>query len=229
MGYWITAAVDAAYGQSLRADYTAIVIGARDLDSPTPKVHLLDMYQVRAPMEAVPGEIERMYDLWRPDSVGVENTLWQAAIVRSMRQSGTVPFHEIDRRKSRNPDKKTRAGNLAFHYSEGHIWHPRPAPSWMRLWDGTRLLKGADALEYFEGQLLAFTGDEGRDDHDDLVDAWTDVVDRLTLIRNQETAVRYHGMTWDKTLPNRDGAVLLNDRVTQRLSDLARAREEALV
>lgn len=167
MAYRVLSAVDAAYGTSLRADRTAIVTGALDLDAlPAIKVHLLDAWWDRIPLEAIPAAIERQYRKWRPISVGIENTLWQVSLIRAMRALGRVPFYEIDRRKQKSPDKKTRAGSLAFHYSEKHLWHPDPRPAW---------------LDDFEAELLAFTGEPGRDDHDDLVDAWVDVVDGLVL------------------------------------------------
>lgn len=199
MSYRILQACDAAYGESQRSDFTSIVTAARDLGFPTMKIHLLDVWQDRIPLEQVPAAIGAKFREWRPQWVGIENTLWQASIIQNMRRRGDVPFVEVDRRKARNPDKKTRAGSLAFHYSEGHIWHPRPAPTTMRLFDGKSWLEGEAALRYAEDQLLAFTGVPGRDDHDDFVDAMIDVCDALSLTASwvQQQGPVYHNMTWD--------------------------------
>lgn len=190
MPYRIVACLDAAYGQSSRADYSAICVGALDTDPPPPKrlgdIHLLEAWRGRVPLQDLPREVERMYRRWGPEYVGIENTLWQSALIETMRRLGTVPFREIDRRKARNPDKKTRAGKLAFHYSEGRIFHP------------TRTDANSAWLDAFEDELLSFTGEPGRDEHDDFVDSWVDVVDSLTLVNAYgDTQPIYHGFSFD--------------------------------
>lgn len=213
VAYRIITCCDAAYGESARADYTVFATGARDMSSPTPKVHLLDIWRNRVPIEEIPNVAAMLYSKWEPEFIGFENTLWQSSIIRALRLRGDIPFREIDRRKARNPDKKTRAGNLAFHYQEHHIVHPTPAPPW---------------LPDFEQELLSFTGDPGRDDHDDQVDAWVDCVDFLTLQRAGETEMVVHNVSWNKPKVNTNG-VLLTDPRAARLAKIIAARDEALV
>lgn len=206
-------AVDAAYGKSKRSDSTAIVTGARDMSASFPKIHLLDAWKGRLALDEIPDAILTKYLEWAPESVGIENTLWQASLIRTMRMQGNVPFYEIDRRKQKNADKQTRAGALAFHYSEGHIFHPDDNPPW---------------LEAFEKELLAFTGIPGRDEHDDYVDAFVDVVDRLTLTRDRQDddqEPQELPSSWDADEADFSRAVLLNDYASERLKLLAAARE----
>lgn len=177
--------VDPTIGLSKRAKYFVICTGSMDLN--TRRIYLRDVVRGRFEAPEQPKVITRVYQDWQPLFVGIEETMWQTSLIQYLRREGVVPTKPIDRRKQHNANTGVRAMALAARYEAGMVYHPSdPKPSW---------------LDAFEKELLAFTGDDSRDEYTDQVSAWADVVQELVSIgsyyNQQRTEPQYGEFSWE--------------------------------
>ena len=163
-------AVDPSIALSQRGKFLVIATGSMDIDAAGRPIYLRDI--VRGRFEA-PKQIEVITDhylKWRDQNhlgVGIEETFWQTSLLQYLREAGVVPIFPINRRKQGGADTGTRAMLLASRYEQQQIHHPTTNPPW---------------LAAFEDELLAFTGEKGRDEYTDQVSAWCDVVSEFTKL-----------------------------------------------
>jgi predicted phage terminase large subunit-like protein len=140
-GTRIAMGVDLALSTKQGADYTAIVIIARDEFG---KLYVLDAVRERVDFPSALRLIRNMADKWNPRAIAIEQVAYQAVVVQELLRSTTLPIRGVTPDK----DKVTRAQPLALRYEQGLVHHAQ-LPSW------------------FEDELLAFPQSQ----HDDAVDA----------------------------------------------------------
>ena len=140
-GFRIAMGVDLALSLKTNADYTAIVVMARDEFG---KLYVLDAVRERADFPTALNLIRMMADKWKPARIAIEQVAYQAVVVQELLRSTTLPIKGVTPDK----DKLTRAQPIALRYEQGLVHH-HDLPSW------------------FEDELLAFPQAE----HDDAVDA----------------------------------------------------------
>ena len=140
-GARIAMGVDLALSTKQGADYTAIVVVARD---EVGKIYVLDAVRQRADFPTALGMIREMASKWKPIQIGIESVAYQAVVVQELLRTTTLPIKGI----TPDRDKMTRATPVALRYEQGMIYH-------------------ADLPSWFEDELLAFPQGE----HDDAVDA----------------------------------------------------------
>lgn len=140
-GCRIAMGVDLALSLKQGADYTALVVIARDEFG---KLYVLDAVRERADFPTALSLIRLMADKWKPQKIGIEQVAYQAVVVQELLRNTTLPIRGI----TPDRDKMTRAQPVALRYEQGLISHAA-LPSW------------------FEDELLAFPQGE----HDDCVDA----------------------------------------------------------
>ncbi|MCR4341040.1 MAG: hypothetical protein NUW01_14255 [Gemmatimonadaceae bacterium] len=190
--------VDPTIGLTNRAKYFAIVTGSIDLD--THAIYLRWAHRGRYEAPDQVRLIAEHFREWRPIGIGIEETFWQVSLIQDLRRfHPDVITFPINRRKQGNADTGARAMGLAARYEQGRIFHPDRV-------DARGNDTGVDAwLTPFEDELLAFTGQKGRDDYTDQVSAWTDVVDALSALAAPYAARQrepvYSSFGWDVTAP----------------------------
>ena len=140
-GTRIAMGVDLALSTKTSADYTAIVVIARDEFG---KLYVLDAVRERVDFPGALRLIRLMAEKWNPKSIAIEQVAYQAVVVQELLRQTTLPIRGVTPDK----DKVTRAQPLALRYEQGLVFHEQ-LPSW------------------FEDELLAFP--QGA--HDDSVDA----------------------------------------------------------
>ena len=140
-GTRVAMGVDLALSTKTSADYTAIVIMARDEFG---KLYVLDAVRERVDFPGALRLIRLMADKWSPKAIAIEQVAYQAVVVQELLRQTTLPIKGVTPDK----DKVTRAQPLALRYEQGLVFHDG-LPSW------------------FEDELLAFP--QGL--HDDSVDA----------------------------------------------------------
>ena len=140
-GTRIAMGVDLALSTKTSADYTAIVVMARDEFG---KLYVLDAVRERVDFPGALRLIRLMADKWSPHAIAIEQVAYQAVVVQELLRQTTLPIKGVTPDK----DKVTRAQPLALRYEQGLVFHDQ-LPSW------------------FEDELLAFP--QGL--HDDSVDA----------------------------------------------------------
>lgn len=140
-GTRIAMGVDLALSTKTSADYTAVVIMARDEFG---KLYVLDAVRERVDFPGALRLIRLMADKWNPKAIAIEQVAYQAVVVQELLRQTTLPIKGVTPDK----DKVTRAQPLALRYEQGLVFH-EDLPSW------------------FEDELLAFP--QGL--HDDAVDA----------------------------------------------------------
>ena len=140
-GTRIAMGVDLAISTRDTADYTAIVVMARDEFG---KLYVLDAVRERVDFPNALRLIRNMADKWSPRAILIEQVAFQAVVVQELLRQTTLPIKGVVPDK----DKITRAQPLALRYEQGLVWHEM-LPSW------------------FEDELLAFPNAQ----HDDSVDA----------------------------------------------------------
>lgn len=187
--------VDPQLGSTGRSKYFAIATGSMDLV--TKNIYLRHIVRGRFDAPEQPKVITREYLDFRPLYVGIESIFWQTSLIQYLRRESLVPTRPIDRRKQHNADTGVRAMALAARYEMGAVFHPARA-------DRQGRDTGVSAwLDPFEEELLAFTGEKGRDEYSDQVSAWADVVKELTdyaaaLWRHDEPRPPvHHGFSYD--------------------------------
>ena len=140
-GTRVAMGVDLALSTKTSADYTAIVIMARDEFG---KLYVLDAVRERVDFPGALRLIRLMADKWSPKAIAIEQVAYQAVVVQELLRQTTLPIKGVTPDK----DKVTRAQPLALRYEQGLVYHEE-LPSW------------------FEDELLSFP--QGL--HDDAVDA----------------------------------------------------------
>ena len=140
-GYRIAMGVDLALSLKTGADYTAIVVVARDEFG---KIYVLDAVRDRVDFPTALSLIRLMADKWKPARIAIEQVAYQAVVVQELLRSTTLPIKGV----TPDRDKLTRAQPIALRYEQGQVHH-HDLPSW------------------FEDELLSFPNAE----HDDSVDA----------------------------------------------------------
>ena len=140
-GTRVAMGVDLALSTKTSADYTAIVIMARDEFG---KLYVLDAVRERVDFPGALRLIRLMADKWSPKAIAIEQVAYQAVVVQELLRQTTLPIKGVTPDK----DKVTRAQPLALRYEQGLVYH-EDLPSW------------------FEDELLSFP--QGL--HDDAVDA----------------------------------------------------------
>ena len=140
-GTRIAMGVDLALSTKTSADYTAIVVMARDEFG---KLYVLDAVRERVDFPGALRLIRLMAEKWSPKSIAIEQVAFQAVVVQELLRQTTLPIRGV----TPDRDKVTRAQPLALRYEQGLVFHEQ-LPSW------------------FEDELLAFP--QGA--HDDSVDA----------------------------------------------------------
>ncbi len=161
----VTMGVDLALSEKQTADYTAIVVMAKDSSG---HFYLLDAQRTRAPFHAVLQFIQQMADKWKPAMIAIEQVQYQAAVVQELLRTTPLPVRGVKPDK----DKLTRFLPLLARYEQGMVYHTPGLPG------------------IYEDELLKFPIDE----HDDLVDAasyafqsfalWQDMSSIQTIGRN---------------------------------------------
>lgn len=141
-GARIAMGVDLALSLKQSADYTAIVIIARD---ELGKLYVLDAVRERCDFPTALQLIKDMAAKWKPAQIGIETVAFQAVVVQELLRTTTLPIRGI----TPDRDKVTRAQPLALRYEQGMVSHAIGLQSW------------------FESELLSFPQSE----HDDGVDA----------------------------------------------------------
>lgn len=140
-GTRIAMGVDLAISSKNTADYTAIVVMARDEFG---KLYVLDAVRERVDFPNALRLIRNMADKWNPKAILIEQVAFQAVVVQELLRQTTLPIKGVVPDK----DKMTRAQPLALRYEQGLVFHEE-LPAW------------------FEDELLAFPNAQ----HDDSVDA----------------------------------------------------------
>lgn len=140
-GTRVAMGVDLAISTKDNADYTAIVIMARDEFG---KLYVLDAVRERVDFPNALRLIRNMADKWSPKAILIEQVAFQAVVVQELLRQTTLPIKGVTPDK----DKMTRAQPLALRYEQGLVIHEM-LPSW------------------FEDEMLAFPNAQ----HDDSVDA----------------------------------------------------------
>jgi predicted phage terminase large subunit-like protein len=141
-GARIAMGVDLALSLKQSADYTAIVVIARD---ELGKLYVLDAVRERCDFPTALQLIKDMAAKWKPAQIGIETVAFQAVVVQELLRTTTLPIRGI----TPDRDKVTRAQPLALRYEQGMVSHAIGLQSW------------------FESELLSFPQSE----HDDGVDA----------------------------------------------------------
>lgn len=140
-GCRIAMGVDLAISSKDTADYTAIVVMARDEFG---KLYVLDAIRERVDFPNALRLIRNVADKWSPRAILIEQVAFQAVVVQELLRQTTLPIKGVVPDK----DKITRAQPLALRYEQKLVWHEM-LPSW------------------FEDELMAFPNAQ----HDDSVDA----------------------------------------------------------
>jgi predicted phage terminase large subunit-like protein len=134
---------DLAVSQKQTADYTVVAVWGV-----TPNRDLLLLHRVRkriAGPDQVP-LLRKLYEEWKPDTIGIESVAYQISVVQAARRDG-LPVVELKPDK----DKVSRSLTAAARLEGGNVWWPKGAP-WLDEW---------------ESELLLFPNSR----HDDQVDA----------------------------------------------------------
>lgn len=140
----IALGVDLAISTRATADYTAVVVVARDPDGVT---WVLDVARRRLPFHQVLRFIADMAAKWNADVVAVEEVQFQAAVVQELLRTTEWNVRGVRPDK----DKVARFRPVEVRYEQGLIYH------------------AADLPPEFTDELLAFPAPPP--DHDDMVDA----------------------------------------------------------
>lgn len=140
-GTRVAMGVDLALSTKTSADYTAIVVMARDEFG---KLYILDAVRERVDFPGALRLIRLMADKWDPKQIAIEQVAYQAVVVQELLRNTSLPIRGV----TPDRDKVTRAQPLALRYEQGLVFHEE-LPSW------------------FEDEMLSFP--QGA--HDDGVDA----------------------------------------------------------
>ena len=158
-GVRIAMGVDLALSTKTSADYTAIVVMARDEFG---KLYVLDAVRERVDFPGALRLIRLVADKWNPKAIAIEQVAYQAVVVQELLRSTTLPIKGV----TPDRDKVTRAQPLALRYEQGLVFHEQ-LPSW------------------FEDELLAFP----QGVHDDAVDAAVYAYQAVMSMRGSDSGV----------------------------------------
>lgn len=140
-GARVVMGVDLALSTKDTADYTAIVVMARDEFG---KLYVLDAIRERVDFPNALRLIRNVADKWKPREIAIEQVAFQAVVVQELLRNTTLPIRGV----TPDRDKVTRAQPLALRYEQELVFHSQ-LPSW------------------FEDELMSFPQSQ----HDDAVDA----------------------------------------------------------
>jgi predicted phage terminase large subunit-like protein len=131
--------------------YTAIVVVQRDLNG---DIYIVHAERERCTFHKIMQFIQRVYDQWKPQIVGIEDVQFQAAVVQEMFRTTNIPVRAC------NPggkDKLVRFVPLQDRYELGYVYHSNLLPDWFEeelLWFPDGPFKDAvDALVYAYREL----------------------------------------------------------------------------
>lgn len=141
-GVSVVFGVDLAISTKQDADYTAVVVMAKDIIG---NVFVIDAQRIRAPFHQVLQFIEQMATKWHPVTIGIEQVQYQAAVIQELLRTTKLPVQGIRPDK----DKLTRLLPMVARYEQHLVFHEHDLPGW------------------FENELLSFPVGS----HDDGVDA----------------------------------------------------------
>ena len=123
--------VDLAISQKQSADYTVASVWAV---GPGKDLLLLDRIRDRIPGPGQVPMLRRLYEEWKPDTIGIESVAFQLVVIQEARKAG-LPVREL--RPDR--DKVSRALVAAARLEGGNVFWPRHA-SWLGEWEAELLL-----------------------------------------------------------------------------------------
>lgn len=170
-GFRIAMGVDLALSLKEGADYTAVVVIARDEFG---KLYVLDAARERVDFPTALNMIRMMADKWKPTRIAIEQVAYQAVVVQELLRNTTLPIKGV----TPDRDKMTRAQPIALRYEQGLVNH-HDLPSW------------------FEDELLAFPQAE----HDDAVDALVYAYQAVMALAGQSQAPSSFEMTFESLDP----------------------------
>lgn len=139
-------AVDLAITKNDKSDFTAIVVMQKDNDG---NIFIIDVERRKLSFNEIINFINEKAEKYKPIKIGIEKVQFQTAVIQEMIR--TSNYNIVGMKP--DADKVTRFGGLAKRYEQGLIYHSNKLP------------------QYFEHELLNFTGNSKLDDHDDMVDA----------------------------------------------------------
>jgi predicted phage terminase large subunit-like protein len=136
----------------------------------TPAKHLLwiDCERFRGEIPEVRDRVRKSYNAARPMFVAIEGGGTQKALVQLARELGLVCKEYLPGQR----DKLQRAARLIVLAESGKLY----------------LADAASWREMAVGELLRFTGDEKRDEHDDIVDTAAMAAEMLDMVDQQRNA-----------------------------------------
>ncbi len=152
---------DLAVSTKTSADYTVLACWAITRHR---QLLLLDLHRSRMEGPDIVPALQRMYQRWRPSTVGIESVAFQLSIVQEARRTG-LPIRELKPDK----DKVSRAFAAAARMEGAGVFFP----------------DGAPYVADLEAELLRFPA--GR--HDDMVDVLSYAVAEVI----QQRRLRFHG------------------------------------
>lgn len=157
--------VDLAISTSDSADYTAVVVMAKDDEG---RIFVLDAQRVREPFHGVLRFIQAMAAKWEPTLILVEEVAYQAAVKTELLRTTSLPIRGISPRQfpGRKTDKASRFLSLEARYEQGLVYHDPDLPS------------------AFENEILSFPVG----DHDDQVDAMVYAYEAMSGVGGEETS-----------------------------------------
>lgn len=166
-GVHIAMGVDLALSLKQGADYTAIVVIARDEFG---KLYVLDAARDRADFPTALHMIREMYAKWKPARINIEQVAYQAVVVQELLRTTTLPIKGV----TPDRDKVTRATAIALRYEQGLVHH-------------------ADLPSWFEDELLAFPQSE----HDDAVDALVYAYQAVMAVNGSVSTPSHQDVTYE--------------------------------
>ncbi len=153
---WVQA-VDPAASRKTKADYFAIGTVAFHQG----RFFVVDIVRKKLTAPEQPGEIQAVYNEWRPYAIGIETVAYQLSLMQYTLLMG-LPIIEI----TRHDDKESRHGTLGTRYRNLMVYHRRDAP-WLKDYE-------AELLENPNGK------------HDDMTDV---VGDACTMLGGKPQAL----------------------------------------
>lgn len=180
--------VDPAIGKDARADY--FVVAAVGLEVPVQKgnlrMHTLDIVRGRWEAPDQPKIVIGAWQKWHPYRIAVESIFYQSALIQYLIRSR--PDIRWEKLKPQG-DKAIRLDALAYHYKEGHLFHPPHGPT-EPLW-----------LREYEEELcgVGWLAGKALHKHDDQADAVCIAVNLLTLsaLQHTQSTPLWHSFTVD--------------------------------
>ncbi len=178
--------VDLAISLKQTADYTAVVVLARDPS--TGRWWVVYVERARVGFNDALEMIKRIAARFKPAEIAVEATQYQAAVVEQLLRTTTLPVRPVRPDK----DKLTRFQPMQVRYQQGLIWHAEDLAPW------------------FEEELLTFPLGENDDGVDAAAHAFALAGEfgRTQFLYSEPTAVEIDRDKVAATLPGVPQAVI---------------------